>query len=177
MVPISSCYLQRRVAWEENASRSEKYGDRSNGRSRPLSENSINLNATGCELMPSGVLGERLVGPSGETYLISDFLGRGAFGEVYRAVGYSSGTVIAVKRLPLGDLSERTSQQALLNEMRLGQEINHPNVIRLLHVDEGSNQVLGPYACMGMSQVGRWRNSCEPRNRLACRFPCRGPWR
>jgi eukaryotic-like serine/threonine-protein kinase len=98
--------------------------------------------------MPSVLIGASITGPQGETYVITDFLGRGAFGEVYRATGKSAGAVIAVKLLPVGQLSHDTSRRALLNEIKAAQQINHPNVVRVLHVDEGSNPNLGPYVCM-----------------------------
>ncbi len=56
--------------------------------------------------------------------------------------------MIAVKVLPVGQLSDDTSRRALLNEIKAAQQINHPNVVRVLHVDEGSNPDLGPYVCM-----------------------------
>ena len=98
--------------------------------------------------MPSVLIGQQITGPREERYVITDFLGRGAFGEVYRASGESTGAVIAVKLLPLGQLSDDTVRRALLNEIRAAQQINHPNVVRVLHVDEGSIPDLGPYACM-----------------------------
>jgi len=98
--------------------------------------------------MPSVLIGQRITGPENETYVISDFLGRGAFGEVYRANGESTGAVVAVKLLPLGQLSDDTGRRALLNEIKAAQQINHPNVVRVLHVDEGSISYLGPYTCM-----------------------------
>jgi serine/threonine protein kinase len=98
--------------------------------------------------MPSVLIGQRITGPQNETYVISDFLGRGAFGEVYRANGESTGAVIAVKLLPVGQLSDDTGRRALLNEIKAAKKINHPNVVRVLHVDEGSIADLGPYACM-----------------------------
>jgi len=52
--------------------------------------------------MASIALGATFVGPNGETFKTTDFLGQGAFGEVYRAVGEKTGTVVAAKLLPLG---------------------------------------------------------------------------
>jgi eukaryotic-like serine/threonine-protein kinase len=98
--------------------------------------------------MPSAFIGQVVAGPNGESYKLSDFLGRGAFGEVYRGVGEVTGTVIAVKLLRLGELSDETSRAALLNEIRAAQQIEHPNVVRVLHIDNGSIPGLGPYACM-----------------------------
>jgi serine/threonine protein kinase len=98
--------------------------------------------------MPSVVIGQEIIGPNSELYTIIDFLGRGAFGEVYRASGKTSGNVIAVKLLSLSAFPDDSDRRALLNEMRAGQLIVHPNVVRLLHVEEGENSSVGPYACM-----------------------------
>src|SRR5258706_5731289 len=67
--------------------------------------------------MPSVALGTTFVGPNAETFKISDFLGQGAFGEVYRSAGETSGTVVAVKLLPLGVLAIPEDKIALLNEI------------------------------------------------------------
>ena len=47
--------------------------------------------------MPSVALGSSFVGPNSEVFNLTDFLGQGAFGEVYRSVGEFSGIVVAVK--------------------------------------------------------------------------------
>jgi serine/threonine protein kinase len=58
-------------------------------------------------------IGSTLAGPNSETFKITDFIGKGAFGEVYRAVGNLSGRVVAVKLLPVGILSSYESRMAL----------------------------------------------------------------
>jgi len=98
--------------------------------------------------MPSIALGTTFLGPSSETFKTTDFLGRGNFGEVYRAAGETSGTVVAVKLLPLGALSAPDSKLALLNEIRAAEKIKHPNVVQVLHVDDGSASPIGPYVVM-----------------------------
>lgn len=98
--------------------------------------------------MPSIHIGRKIIGPEGEQYVIADFLGHGAFGEVYRATGEKTGAVVAVKLLPVGQLSNEIGRRALLNEIKAARQIKHPNVVRVLYVDEGSLQDLGPYACM-----------------------------
>jgi len=98
--------------------------------------------------MPSVTLGTTFVGPNGEAFKIIDFLGQGAFGEVYRSVGETSGAVVAVKLLPLGALASTKDKIALLNEMRTAQEIKHPNVVRVLHVNDGESSQIGPYVVM-----------------------------
>jgi eukaryotic-like serine/threonine-protein kinase len=98
--------------------------------------------------MPSVALGTTFIGPNGESFKIVDFLGQGAFGEVYRSVGITSGNVVAVKLLPLGALASAESKIALLNEIRVAQQIKHPNVVQVLHVDDGTSSQIGPYVVM-----------------------------
>ena len=98
--------------------------------------------------MPSIALGTTFAGPKAERFKITDFLGHGAFGEVYRAVGEKSGRVVAVKLLPLGALAGPESREALLNEIRAAQMVEHPNVVQVLHVDGGDSSEIGPYVVM-----------------------------
>ena len=98
--------------------------------------------------MPGIVLGTTIVGPNQETFALHDFLGNGAFGEVYRAVGKTTGTVVAVKLLPVSELPSAAARQALLNEVRAAQLINHPNVVQVLHVEDGTSSATGPYVVM-----------------------------
>jgi len=101
--------------------------------------------------MPSITIGSGLIGPDNETFKIADFLGNGAFGEVYRAVGERSGTVVAVKLIPLGTLPSEESKTALLNEIRTAQQVEHPNVVRILHVNDGASSPVGP--CVFMEYI------------------------
>src|SRR6267142_7172680 len=98
--------------------------------------------------MPSISLGTAFIGPNGESFKITDFLGQGAFGEVYRAAGETSGLVVAVKLLPVGALASSESKIALLNEIQAAQQINHPNVVKVLHVNDGTSSQIGPYVVM-----------------------------
>jgi hypothetical protein len=98
--------------------------------------------------MPSVALGTTVLGQGGETFKITDFLGQGAFGEVYRAVGEMSGTVVAIKLLPVGALTSLDSKEALLNEIQAAPQIKHPNVVQVLHVNDGTSSQIGPYVVM-----------------------------
>src|SRR5712692_181088 len=98
--------------------------------------------------MPSVTLCTTLIGPNGETFKITDFLGQGAFGEVYRAAGGTSGLVVAVKLLPVCALASPESRIALLNEIQAAQQIKHPNVVQVLHVNDGTSSQIGPYVVM-----------------------------
>jgi serine/threonine protein kinase len=97
--------------------------------------------------MPTITIGSSLTGDN-ESFKITDFLGNGAFGEVYRAVGDNSGIVVAVKLIPLGTLPSDESKTALLNEIRTAREVEHPNVVRVLHVNDGTSSPVGPYVFM-----------------------------
>lgn len=98
--------------------------------------------------MASAPLGIALIGPNSEQFTITDFMGRGSFGEVYRAVGKDSSLVVAVKLLPIGALPSDDSRRALLNEIKAAQQIRHPNVVEVLSVNDGSDSPLGPYLVM-----------------------------
>src|SRR6202050_2526384 len=98
--------------------------------------------------MPSIALGTTFAGPNGETVKTTDFLGQGAFGEVYRAEGENTGLVVAVKLLPVGALASPDSKIALLNEIRAAQQIKHLNVVQVLYVNDGAASQIGPYAVM-----------------------------
>lgn len=98
--------------------------------------------------MPSAPLGTVFSGPNSEDFEITDFQGKGSFGEVYRAVGRVSGTIVAVKLLPVGVLPSEDSRRALLNEIRAAQLIRHPNVVEVLYVNDGTDSQLGPYFVM-----------------------------
>src|SRR5664280_2854095 len=97
--------------------------------------------------MPSVAIGTKFRGPGQKSYTITDFLGKGAFGEVYRAIGDDVRDIIAVKVLSAGGIDE-ASQVALFNEMSAATKVEHPNVVRVLYVDAGSLPDLGPYLCM-----------------------------
>ena len=98
--------------------------------------------------MPSVTLGTSFLGPAQESFKTTDFLGKGGFGEVYLAVGETSGAVVAVKLLPLGSLSSDDSRLALMNEVLAAQQIKHPNVVEVLFVNDGNNSPVGPYVVM-----------------------------
>lgn len=93
-------------------------------------------------------LGTELLGPDDEVFTIVEFLGSGYFGEVFKAVGKTSGTAVAVKMLPADgvDATESIRIRSFLNEqMGALLQIRHPNVVTYLYIDEGKTSELGPY--------------------------------
>jgi len=97
--------------------------------------------------MTGSRIGVEIIGPSGEQFRLTDYLGHGFFGEVYLAIGTSSGRVIAIKLLPINALRNPNAQIALANEIQVASQIVHPNVVQVLHVNTGSSSI-GPYLVM-----------------------------
>jgi len=84
--------------------------------------------AEGGRFLPGVVLAGR--------YRIVSRVGRGGFGEVYRADDLTLGQTVALKFIP-PELERDPSHLArLLNEVRLARQISHPNVCRVFDVGE-----------------------------------------
>jgi serine/threonine protein kinase len=121
--------------------------------------------------MPSIAIGTEVVGPNNEILTISDYLGRGAFGEVYRALGKRSGVVLAVKLLPLGELASDRHRTALLNEAKAAQKVRHPNVVEIFGVNDGSASDVGPYIVMEYVSGGTLARQIRAANQAGTSVP------
>lgn len=62
-------------------------------------------------------------------YVITDWIGQGGMGQVFKAVHRVMGRVCAVKVLPL-EKSTEASRDSFMREIRLQAELDHPNVVR-----------------------------------------------
>jgi serine/threonine protein kinase len=93
-------------------------------------------------------IGATLKGPDDREFVLTEFLGSGAFGEVYRADerNTNTGAIAAAKLLPLHGIDDEDLVLALMNEARLATEVFHPNVVGVLLVGEDSE--IGPYVLM-----------------------------
>jgi eukaryotic-like serine/threonine-protein kinase len=69
-------------------------------------------------------------------YRIVALLGRGGMGEVYRADDTRLGQAVALKFLPPALASDRNRLARLVDEVRIGRQISHPNVCRLYDLTE-----------------------------------------
>lgn len=69
-----------------------------------------------------------------------ELLGSGSFGQVYSGIDMSSGIRIAVKEVVLG-IGKRYEQQALalLREIKILSELDHPNIIKYLGTEYSEN--------------------------------------
>ncbi|XP_064608067.1 cyclin-dependent kinase 7-like [Liolophura sinensis] len=65
-----------------------------------------------------------------------EFLGEGQFATVYKAKDERTGDIVAVKKIKLGNRVEAADgiNRTALREIKLLQELNHPNIIGLLDV-------------------------------------------
>lgn len=104
--------------------------------------------------MPDERIGLIFEGPEGERYQLLQFLGHGGFGEVFRAVGLTTGKVVAVKFIIRGAGDQDLARADLLTEARLASCVRHPNVVQVLHVGQTSEEGFGPYIVMELISGG-----------------------
>jgi len=69
-------------------------------------------------------------------YRIIAPLGKGGMGEVYRADDVRLGQPVALKFLPTAFASDSERRERLVDEVRIGRQISHPNVCRLYDIAE-----------------------------------------
>jgi len=123
--------------------------------------------------MANGRIGTSVIGPNQEKFHLDSYLGGGSFGEVYRASGLISGITVAVKMAPEDKLSDPTtlSFRTVLNETRAEMlKVNHPNVVRVLYADPGTDTKLGPYVVMEYVDGGNLQELLAERSRVSTRF-------
>jgi serine/threonine protein kinase len=123
--------------------------------------------------MANGRIGTVVLGPNQEKFRLDSFIGGGAFGEVYRASGLTSGSTVAVKMAPEGKLSDPTTLafRTVLNETQAEMlKVNHPNVVRVLYADPGTDPKLGPYVVMEYVDGGNLQELLAERSRVSKRF-------
>ena len=91
--------------------------------------------------------GDTLTGPNSSQITVDSFLGRGGFGQVFKG-HLEDGTPVAVKTV-LTSILDLDELRTFQNEARCSQEISHPNVVQILHVNDG-NDISGrpPYLVM-----------------------------
>jgi len=104
------------------------------------------------------VLNQLVEGPHNSQLRLLEYLGGGAFGDVFKAQEEHGAAIYAVKfpRLVADSHMEMTS---FLNEIRAAAEIEHPNVVRVVHVQTGPN--VFPYLVMEFIEGGTLRSRLD----------------
>lgn len=124
--------------------------------------------------MPNTRLGIEVEGPGNEMFRVESKLGAGSFGEVYRAVGVDSGLVVAIKIVPEAKLADPATMalRTVVNEIRTAMlEVRHPNVVRILYVNDGTDPALGPYLVMEFVDGQNLRAFLDARKLSAKQLP------
>lgn len=73
-------------------------------------------------------------------YRISNRLGKGGMGEVYKAADLLLGQTVALKFLPQSLLADGSMLERFRNEVRLARQVSHPNVCRVYDLGEADGQ-------------------------------------
>src|ERR1700678_2339800 len=92
--------------------------------------------------MADSRIGAEVDGPNGATYRLTAFVGRGGFGEVFRAEG-TDRVAVAVKFINPDYFADSQVHFSLLNEAQTASRVKHENVLRLLYI--GKSEDLGTY--------------------------------
>lgn len=123
--------------------------------------------------MADGRIGTVVMGSNQEKFHLDSYIGGGSFGEVYKASGLTSGMTVAVKMAPEDKLSDPTTLafRTVLNETRAEMlKVNHPNVVRVLYADPGTDTKIGPYVIMEYVDGGNLQELLAERSRASKRF-------
>jgi serine/threonine protein kinase len=114
-------------------------------------------------------IGDTLPGPAGQDISIESVLGQGGFGQVF-AGRLADGTMVAVKTVLTAGLSP-DELKVLQNEAHLATKITHPNVVRVLHVDDGTSKGgHPPYIVMEYISGGTLGDSLDAHVKAGSKF-------
>ncbi|TFK73191.1 Pkinase-domain-containing protein, partial [Pluteus cervinus] len=64
-----------------------------------------------------------------DKYQLGDSLGKGAFGQVYRALNWATGETVAVKEIQLSNIPKGELPE-IMSEIDLLKNLNHPNIVK-----------------------------------------------
>lgn len=98
-------------------------------------------------------------GPAGLKITIGELLGSGGFGQVFKGT-LSDGVTVAVKTVLTGSLSP-SDLLTLQNEAKLATAVEHPNVARVLYVNDGKSTGDAPYLVLEFVDGGNLRELLE----------------
>lgn len=108
-------------------------------------------------------IGSRVKDRDGETYLLTEELGHGGFGCVYKAVRDKDKAIYAVKTL-LYSFANEDAVHSFKNEIALSERIAGENVVHYEYAHDGEEYPeLPPYIIMEYANGGTLREKLEER--------------
>lgn len=116
-------------------------------------------------------VGDHVTGlPEHGALLLTDVLGAGAFGIVFRATSQTTGRDFAVKFLQSGLLADPHERLALTNEILAATQVSHANVISVLYAHEGSDSTQ-PYIVSDFAEGGTLHDRLTAARAADVQFP------
>ena len=86
-------------------------------------------------------------------YQITDTLGEGGMGVVYKARDTHLDRFVAIKTLPPERVSDPESKRRFVQEAKAASALNHPNIITIHDIDQADASTSSPWS---MSVGERW---------------------
>ncbi len=75
-----------------------------------------------------------------DNYVVTELIGEGSFGKVYRGRRKFTGQAVALKFI-VKDGKKKKELQALISEVEILQKLKHPNIIQMLDVFETKSEI------------------------------------